>query len=76
MCTNAESGISLMAAGELRDVLDALERGSAPRAAAALMSIDPASWAAMEARLSALGGNLRELLVAAGEAGPTPSLLR
>ncbi|SCK12643.1 hypothetical protein [Streptomyces sp. WMMB 322] len=64
------SQISLTAAGELRDALSALQRGNAPVAVSALMAIDAESWAAMEARLAAVGGDLRELLEAAGENTP------
>jgi hypothetical protein len=59
--------ISLTAVGELRDALTALQRGNAPVAVSALMAIDSDSWSAMEARLSAVGGDLRELLEAASE---------
>ncbi|MFF7202058.1 MULTISPECIES: hypothetical protein [unclassified Streptomyces] len=54
--------ITLMAAGELRTALEAHARGDLPAAAAALMSIDPASWQAIEQRLKRLGGTLPELL--------------
>jgi hypothetical protein len=64
--TNAPPRISLMAAGELRDVLTALELGQGPTAIAGLMAIDPASWQAIEQRLTALGGDLRQLLERAG----------
>ncbi|GGO58344.1 hypothetical protein GCM10012287_56290 [Streptomyces daqingensis] len=69
MCnSNTDSPqISLKAAGELRDALTALQRGNAPHAIGALMAIDAESWTAMEARLSAVGGDLRELLEAASE---------
>jgi hypothetical protein len=69
MCnsTTASSQISVTAAGELRDALTALQRGNAPHAIAALMAIDAESWEAMEERLSAVGGDLRELLEAASE---------
>ncbi|MFD7610922.1 hypothetical protein [Streptomyces sp. NPDC059828] len=56
--------ITLMAAGELRTALEAATRGDLPTAAAALMSIDPTSWAAIEHRLTLLGGSLPELLAA------------
>lgn len=65
--TASSSRISLTAVGELRDALTALQRGNAPVAVAALMAIDSESWASMEARLAAVGGDLRELLDAAGE---------
>jgi hypothetical protein len=68
--TTPASPISLTAAGELRDALTALQRGNAPVAVAALMAIDADSWAAMEARLASVGGDLRELLEAAGEHTP------
>lgn len=58
--------ISLMACGELRDVLTAIEEGKAPAAVAALMAIDPASWNGIEQRLTVLvGDGLRALLLAA-----------
>lgn len=56
--------ISLMACGELRDALTAIEEGKTP--AAALMAIDPASWHGIEKRLTAMVGNdLRALLLTA-----------
>ncbi|QPP07557.1 hypothetical protein G4Z16_15480 [Streptomyces bathyalis] len=67
---SASSQISLTAAGELRDALSALQRGNAAVAVSALMAIDAESWAAMEARLAAVGGDLRELLETAGENAP------
>ncbi|WP_405583948.1 hypothetical protein [Streptomyces sp. NBC_01190] len=60
MC--AEPRISLMAAGELRDLLTALERGQGPTAIAALMAIDAESWHAIEQRLAAIGTDLRAAL--------------
>ncbi|MCE7080437.1 hypothetical protein [Streptomyces sp. ST2-7A] len=57
-----EPRITLMAAGELRDALTAHRAGDTPAAIAALMSIDPDSWAAIEHRLATLGGTLTELL--------------
>ncbi|MCZ7415667.1 hypothetical protein [Streptomyces sp. WMMC897] len=54
--------ISLMAAGELRDAIDAAHRGDTAAAACALASIDPQSWAAIEARLAALGGSVAALI--------------
>ncbi|WP_314171480.1 hypothetical protein [Streptomyces winkii] len=65
--SSPSSPISLTAVGELRDALTALQRGNAPVAVSALMAIDSESWAAMEARLAAVGGDLRELLDAASE---------
>lgn len=60
--------ISLMAAGELRDALAAIEEGKGPRAIAALMAIDPDSWNAIEDRLTAVvGSDLRQLLLATAE---------
>ncbi|MBW1597920.1 hypothetical protein [Streptomyces sp. JJ38] len=56
--------ITLMAAGELRDAMEALRRNDRPAAAHALMSIDPDSWHAIEHRLSTLDGTLGELLAA------------
>ncbi|MFI6528774.1 hypothetical protein [Streptomyces uncialis] len=62
--TTTPPRVSLMAAGELRDVLTAIEEGKGPRAVAALMAIDPASWTAIEGRLAAvIGTDLRELLL-------------
>ncbi|MFD5424560.1 hypothetical protein [Streptomyces sp. NPDC127084] len=58
--------ITLMAAGELRTALEAAAQGDLPTAAAALMSIDPTSWAAIEHRLTVLGGSLPELLATIG----------
>ncbi|MFJ6633331.1 hypothetical protein ACIQMR_18360 [Streptomyces sp. NPDC091376] len=58
--------ITLMAAGELRTALEATARGDLPAAAAALMSIDPTSWQAIERRLTVLGGSLPELLATIG----------
>ncbi|MFI9720754.1 hypothetical protein ACIHFE_14015 [Streptomyces sp. NPDC052396] len=62
--------ISLMASGELRDALTAIQEGKGPDAIAALMAIDSASWQAIEERLVALvGSDLRTLLLkVAGEA--------
>jgi hypothetical protein len=54
--------ISLMAAGELRDALEAHQRGDTAAAVYGLMSIDAESWQAIEQRLAALGGTLAELL--------------
>lgn len=54
--------ITLMAAGEVRAALDAAARGDAPAAVHALLSIDPASWQAIEHRLNVLGTTLPELL--------------
>ncbi|MFD5428127.1 hypothetical protein [Streptomyces sp. NPDC127084] len=54
--------ITLMAAGELRTALEATAQGDLPTAVAALMSIDPTSWATIEHRLTMLGGSLPELL--------------
>jgi hypothetical protein len=55
-----------MACGELRDALTAIEEGKTPAAVAALMAIDPASWRAIEHRLTAMvGTDLRALLLAA-----------
>lgn len=58
--------ITLMAAGELRTALEATTRGDHATAAAALMSIDPTSWQAIEHRLTVLGGSLPELLASIG----------
>lgn len=60
--TEPASRITLMAAGELRDALTALRSGDTAGAAYGLMSIDPASWQAIEHRLAALGATLPELL--------------
>ncbi|MGW2186596.1 hypothetical protein [Streptomyces sp. NPDC001719] len=54
--------LSLMAAGELRTALEAHTRGDLPATIGALMSIDDASWQAIEERLTALGGTLPALL--------------
>jgi hypothetical protein len=51
-----------MAAGELRDAINAHHNGDTAAAAAALMSIDPESWHAIEHRLNTLGGSIAELL--------------
>ncbi|MFJ9479994.1 hypothetical protein ACIRRI_34155 [Streptomyces mirabilis] len=60
--------ISLMASGELRDALTAIEEGKGPAAVAALMAIDPESWQAIEHRIAAIvGSDLRTLLLAAAE---------
>ncbi|WP_327368683.1 hypothetical protein [Streptomyces sp. NBC_01217] len=66
--------ISLMAAGELRDALTAIEEGKGPAAVAALMAIDPVSWQAIEHRLAAvIGTDLRALLLgAATRTRPAP----
>ncbi|RLV01339.1 hypothetical protein CTZ27_12620 [Streptomyces griseocarneus] len=72
--TSAPPRISLMASGELRDALTAIERGKGPTAIAALMAIDPTSWAAIDQRLSALiGSDLRTLLLKAAGTAPTAS---
>ncbi|WP_049581038.1 hypothetical protein [Streptomyces sp. SBT349] len=54
--------ITLMAAGELRDAINAHHRGDTAAAVHALMSIDPDSWHAIETRLAAMGGTIPELL--------------
>ncbi|MDK1474926.1 hypothetical protein QNO07_16100 [Streptomyces sp. 549] len=54
--------ITLMAAGELRDAIDAARRGDPAAAAHALASIDPQSWRAIEHRMATLGGTLAGLL--------------
>ncbi|WP_424891181.1 hypothetical protein [Streptomyces sp. XH2] len=54
--------ITLMAAGHLRDALNAHGRGDLPTAISALMSIDPESWQAIEHRLALLGGTATDLL--------------
>jgi len=72
--TPAQPHISLMASGELRDALTAIEEGKGPAAVAALMAIDPESWRAIEHRLAAVVGNdLRALLLAAAERSPAQS---
>lgn len=58
----APGPITLMAAGELRDAVDAAQRGDAAAFAAAVASIDPASWAALRQRFAELGTSLPELL--------------
>ncbi|MFC4515389.1 MULTISPECIES: hypothetical protein [Streptomyces] len=67
--TSTRQRISLMASGELRDALTAIEEGKGPAAVAALMAIDPVSWQAIEERLVGLvGSDLRSLLLkTAGE---------
>ncbi|MEV6757297.1 hypothetical protein [Streptomyces sp. NPDC051214] len=66
--STAPPRISLMASGELRDALTAVEEGKGPAAIAALMAIDSESWRAIEHRLtSVIGSDLRELLLAAVE---------
>lgn len=66
--STAPPRISLMASGELRDALTAIEEGKGPTAVAALMAIDSESWQAIEHRLVAVVGNdLRELLLATAE---------
>lgn len=60
-----ERRITLMAAGELRNAIDAISRGDRAAAAAAVMSIDAESWQAIETRLAALGDSLPDLLTAA-----------
>ncbi|WP_329456780.1 hypothetical protein [Streptomyces sp. NBC_01497] len=68
--TGAPPRISLMASGELRDALEAIEDGRGPAAVASLMAIDPESWRALEQRLVAvIGTDLRELLLAAASRG-------
>lgn len=63
MCTEPTAPrISYMALGDLRDALTALELGQDPTAITALMAIDAESWQAVEHRLAAVGGGLRELL--------------
>ncbi|MBW1604188.1 hypothetical protein JJV70_19205 [Streptomyces sp. JJ66] len=54
--------ITLMAAGELRDAINAARRGDTAAAAYALASIDRQSWAAIEHRLGACGGSVAALL--------------
>ncbi|WP_202235458.1 hypothetical protein [Actinacidiphila reveromycinica] len=67
MCVpNITPRLSLMAVGDLRDALTALERGQGPTAITALMSIDTESWQAIEHRLAAVGGDFRRLLERAG----------
>ncbi|SFE28227.1 hypothetical protein SAMN05216251_102365 [Actinacidiphila alni] len=74
MCTPAlaasQPHLSLMAVGELRDVLTALELGQGPTAVAGLMAIDAESWQAIEQRLAAVGGDLRAVLQAASVGAP------
>lgn len=70
MCTQPATvpppRISLMALGDLRDALTALELGQGPAAITALMAIDAESWQAVEQRLAAVGGDLHRLLDRAG----------
>ncbi|MEW2518764.1 hypothetical protein [Actinacidiphila alni] len=74
MCTPtlaaATPHLSLMAVGELRDVLTALELGQGPTAVAGLVAIDAESWQAIEQRLAAVGGDLRAVLQAASVGAP------
>ncbi|MFJ2632738.1 hypothetical protein ACIO6U_12415 [Streptomyces sp. NPDC087422] len=74
MCTSIPAArqprLSLMAVGELRDVLTALELGQGPTAVAGLMAIDAESWQAIEQRLAALGGDLRAVLKAVSVGAP------
>ncbi|UFQ16878.1 MULTISPECIES: hypothetical protein [Streptomyces] len=64
----ASPHISLMASGELRDALTAIEEGKGATAIAALMAIDAESWRAIEHRLvTVIGSDLRELLLAVAE---------
>lgn len=58
--------VTLMAAGELRAALAALEQGDHVTAASSLMAIDAISWHAIERRLVTVGGSLSELLAAIG----------
>lgn len=68
---SAPPRISLMACGELRDALAAIEDGRGPAAVASLMAIDSASWQAIEHRIAAVVGNdLRALLQSAGNDAP------
>ncbi len=68
--SSAPPRISLMASGELRDALTAIEEGKGATAIAALMAIDSKSWQAIEHRLVAvIGSDLRTLLLAAAERG-------
>jgi hypothetical protein len=60
--TPAARRITLTAAGDLRDALEAHQRGDLPAAVYGLLSIDAESWQAIQDRLAALGGTLPELL--------------
>lgn len=60
--------VDLLAAVHLREALEAAERGDRPAAVGALMSIDAASWAGIEARLATFGGSLPALLASIGGA--------
>ncbi|MEU8551830.1 hypothetical protein AB0C81_33495 [Streptomyces roseoverticillatus] len=72
---SAPQKISLMASGELRDALTAIEEGKGPAAIAALMAIDSASWQAIEHRLKAvIGTDLRSLLLHTVESAATLAL--
>ena len=74
MCTQpTPPRISYMALGDLRDALTALELGQGPTAVTALMSIDAESWRAVEQRLAAVGGDLRQLLDRAGNGFDPPA---
>jgi hypothetical protein len=74
MCTSVPAALqprlSLMAVGELRDVLTALQLGQGPTAVAGLMAIDAESWQAIEQRLAAVGGDLRAVLQAVSVGAP------
>ncbi|MGK5731472.1 hypothetical protein [Streptomyces sp. URMC 124] len=73
---SAPQPISLMASGELRDALTAIEEGKGPAAIAALMAIDPVSWLAIEQRLKAVvGSDLRTLLFQCREDGSAASAI-
>lgn len=68
------ASINLMAASELRDAIEAVHRGDAAAATAALMSIDADSWHGIEHRLGALGASFPDLLAASLKHGPQSSL--
>ncbi|MEV4925523.1 hypothetical protein [Streptomyces roseoverticillatus] len=73
--SSAPQKISLMASGELRDALTAIEEGKGPAAIAALMAIDPVSWHAIEHRLKAvIGTDLRSLLLHTVDSAAAPAL--
>ncbi|MCG6494909.1 hypothetical protein [Kitasatospora sp. A2-31] len=68
----APAVIRPLAAVHLRDALTAAANGHGPAALAALMHIDPESWAAIEQRAAALGTGLIDLLATAARTGGTP----
>ncbi|GGP01290.1 hypothetical protein [Wenjunlia tyrosinilytica] len=64
-----EPQINLLAAVAVRELCEAVQRGELPAAVGALMSIDAASWTAIQPRLAAFGATWPDLLAAME--GPT-----